>query len=178
MAKKWRDLYGAIPSERRAQIEAHVAKDMAEMPLAEVRRARELTQQQIARHLEVNQAWISRVERQMDMRVSTLRSYIEAMGGELEIIARFHDGAVRLRQFKDLEQGATEWSESDQDIHVGGASGESTMRAVKVWSQQPAPSALPDLHARARVWSGAESSTPGLTPGRHTPAQRITSRVA
>src|SRR5438067_2029563 len=84
MAKKWRDLYGAIPAERRARIEASVAQDMAEMPLAEVRRARELTQQQIARNLEVNQAWVSKVERQMDMYVSTLRSYIEAMGGDLE----------------------------------------------------------------------------------------------
>jgi len=103
MAKKWRDLYATISPDRRARIEAHVAQDLSEMALAEVRRARELTQQQIAKNLDVNQAWVSKVERQTDMYVSTLRSYIEAMGGELEIIARFGDKAVRLRHFEDLE---------------------------------------------------------------------------
>lgn len=178
MAKKWHDLYGAIPSERRAQIEALVAQEMAEMPLAELRRARELTQKQIARNLEVNQAWVSKMERQMDMYVSTLRSYIEAMGGELEIIARFHDGAVRLRQFEDLEQGATEWRQLESAGHLGGASIGSAMPVVKVWSPQPAPSVSPDAQTKAHVWDGAESSTPGVTPDRHTPARHITSRAA
>src|SRR5262245_54397054 len=77
MAKKWRDLYATIPPDRRACIEAEVTRDLAEMALAEVRRARELTQQQIAKNLDVNQAWVSKVERQTDMYVSTLRSYIE-----------------------------------------------------------------------------------------------------
>ena len=45
MAKKWRDLYATIPPDRRARIEADVARELAEMPLAEVRRARELAQQ-------------------------------------------------------------------------------------------------------------------------------------
>lgn len=174
MAKKWRDLYDAIPAERRARIEANVAQVMAEMPLAEVRRARELTQQQIAHNLEVNQAWVSKVERQMDMYVSTLRSYIEAMGGELEIIARFHDGAVRLRQFEDLEQGAAEWR---QDSAAGVSTDRgNAMPHVKVWSPQPTPSQ--EAQPRARIWDSAESSTPGLTPGRHIPARRITNRVA
>lgn len=108
MAKKWRDLYATIPPDRRARIEADVARELAEMALAEVRRARELTQQQIAKNLDVNQAWVSKVERQTDMYVSTLRSYIEAMGGELEIVARFGDKAVKLRQFEDLDRGHTE----------------------------------------------------------------------
>lgn len=177
MAKKWRDLYGTIPNERRARIESNVARDMAEMPLAEVRRARELTQQQIARNLDVNQAWISKVERQMDMYVSTLRSYIEAMGGELDIIARFHNGAVRLRQFEDLGKRAAEWRQSELAVNLGVVR-ENAMPQVRVWSPQPTPSALPDAQSRARVWDTAESSTPGLTPGRRTPARRTTSRVA
>jgi DNA-binding XRE family transcriptional regulator len=176
MAKKWPDLYGGIPAERRARIEAKVAQDMAEMPLAEMRRARELTQQQIARNLEVNQAWVSKVERQIDMYVSTLRSYVEAMGGELDIIARFHDGAVRVRQFEDLEQGAAEWRQSESTVPSIGK--ESTIPHVKVWSPHPTPSALQEGQPRARVWDNAESSTPGLTPSRHTPARRITSRAA
>lgn len=106
MAKKWRDLYTKIPPDRRARIEAEVAQDLADMALAEVRRARELTQQQIAKNLDVNQAWVSKVERQTDMYVSTLRAYIEAMGGELEIVAHFGDKVVRLRQFEDLDRDA------------------------------------------------------------------------
>jgi DNA-binding XRE family transcriptional regulator len=153
-----------------------VAQDMAEMPLAELRRARELTQQQIARNLEVNQAWVSKVERQMDMYVSTLRSYVEAMGGELEIIARFQDGAVRLRQFEDLERGAAEWKQSGPVPPIGGK--ETTIPHVRVWSPQPTPSTLEEGQPRARVWESAESGTPGLTPGRHTPARRITSKAA
>src|ERR1700730_614013 len=112
MTKKWRDLYENIPTERRARIEAQIAKDLAEMPLAEVRRARELTQQQIARSLEVNQAWVSKLEHQTDMYLSTLRSFVEAMGGELEIIVRFDDGAVRLRQFEEIDREASDWVQS------------------------------------------------------------------
>jgi len=48
MAKKWRDLYSKMPATRRAAIEAQVAKDLAEMPLQELRRARELSQVRIA----------------------------------------------------------------------------------------------------------------------------------
>ena len=53
--------------------------------------------------LETTQSEVSKIERRSDLYVSTLRSYIEAMGGELEIIARFPDGAVRINQFKDVE---------------------------------------------------------------------------
>jgi len=46
---------------------------------------------------------ISRMERRTDMYISTLRSYIEAMGGQLDIIARFPEGAVQINQFEDIE---------------------------------------------------------------------------
>ena len=104
MAKKWRDLYDKIPADRRARIEEQVGKDLVDMRLAEVRRARELTQQQVAEELDVNQAWVSKLEHQADMYVSTLRSYINAMGGELEIVARFRDGTVRLTNFDELSR--------------------------------------------------------------------------
>lgn len=101
---KWRDLYDKLPAERRAKIEAQVAKDLAEMPLKELRRARELSQVRIAEILEMTQSEISKIEHRTDLYVSTLRSYIEAMGGELEIVARFPDGAVRVKQFKDVDE--------------------------------------------------------------------------
>jgi transcriptional regulator with XRE-family HTH domain len=104
MAKKWRELYNKIPAERRARIEAQVAKDLAEMPLQELRRARDLSQARIAEILDMTQPEVSKIERRTDLYLSTLRSYIEAMGGELEIVARFPDGAVRVTQFKDADE--------------------------------------------------------------------------
>ncbi len=53
--------------------------------------------------LHINQSAVSKLERRTDMYLSTLRSYIEAMGGELEIIARFPDRAVRITQFEALD---------------------------------------------------------------------------
>ena len=57
--------------------------------LGELRRAREMTQQQLAKVMQVSQAQVSRVENQADLYLSTLRSYIEAMGGELQIRVAF-----------------------------------------------------------------------------------------
>lgn len=71
---------------------------LREMPLHELRLARRKTQAQLARVLDVQQAAVSRIERRADMYISTLRAYIEAMGGHLEIVATFPDGAVRLSQ--------------------------------------------------------------------------------
>ena len=51
------------------------------------------------------QANISRIERRTDMYISTLRSYIEAMGGELDIIARFPHGEIHINQFEGLNTG-------------------------------------------------------------------------
>ena len=99
MAKKFRDLYGKMPSAARKRIEARVKEALAEMPLHELREARQLTQQQLAEHLRSGQAAVSKLERRTDMYVSTLRRFIEAMGGELEIVARFPDGDIRITNF-------------------------------------------------------------------------------
>lgn len=71
------------------------------MPLHELRHAKALSQATLASVLHVNQAAISKLERRTDMYLSTLRGYIEAMGGELEIVARFPDGAVRVTNFSE-----------------------------------------------------------------------------
>jgi predicted XRE-type DNA-binding protein len=64
-------------------------------------RARELSQTRLAEVLEIAQSEVSKIEHRTDLYLSTLRSYIEAMGGELDIIARFPDGAIRVSQFED-----------------------------------------------------------------------------
>ena len=58
----------------------------------------------LAEQLNLEQPAVSKLERRTDMYVSTLRKYIEAMGGELEIIAHFPEGNVRINQFEELEQ--------------------------------------------------------------------------
>jgi DNA-binding XRE family transcriptional regulator len=72
---------------------------LAEMPLHELRQARGLSQQVLASLLKVQQPAIAKLEQRTDMYLSTLRSHIEAMGGELEIVARFPDGCVRITNF-------------------------------------------------------------------------------
>jgi len=75
---------------------------LEELPLQELRQARHFTQEALARLLRSKQALVSKFERRADVYVSSLRSYIQAMGGQLEIIARFPDGAVKINQFEEI----------------------------------------------------------------------------
>lgn len=103
MKRNFNELFSKMKPEARKRANARADAFLREMALADVRRARAQTQQQLARSLSVNQAWISRVERQTDMYLSTLRAYVEALGGELEVSVRFDDCVVRLNQFAELE---------------------------------------------------------------------------
>jgi transcriptional regulator with XRE-family HTH domain len=75
---------------------------MAEMALDEVREARALTQEHLAKLLGIKQAAVSKMERRADMYVSTLQSMIKAMGGTLQILAVFPEGKVEIDQFRSL----------------------------------------------------------------------------
>lgn len=76
---------------------------LKEMPLQELRQAHQMSQERLAELLSTKQANVSRMERRTDMYISTLRSYIEAMGGELDIVARFPDGEVHINQFEEID---------------------------------------------------------------------------
>ena len=99
--RKFSTLRGQMSAARRRRNQAAVRAALAAMPLGELRRARELTQSELADRLRTTQPEISKIERRTDVYVSTLRKYIEAMGGALEVVARFPDGEVRLDQFGD-----------------------------------------------------------------------------
>ncbi|MGF6555904.1 DNA-binding XRE family transcriptional regulator [Pseudomonas sp. S30_BP2TU TE3576] len=99
MAKKFSELVARRSPESQARVEALVKKLRAEMPLHELRQAQALSQDTLAKALHVNQAAISKMERRTDMYISTLRNYIRAMGGELEIIATFPEGQVKIENF-------------------------------------------------------------------------------
>ena len=102
MARNFNDLLARMSPEARAEVERRVQQSLAEMPLEELRNAREMTQTQLAEVLQVSQGAISKVERRTDMYISTLRSYIRAIGGDLHIQAVFPDGTVEINQFKDI----------------------------------------------------------------------------
>lgn len=104
MAKPFNTLREKMTAESRATAFDKAQQMMQDMMLAELRRARKLSQEQIANVLHVKQASVSKLERRTDMYISTLRDFIKAMGGELEIAAKFPDGVVRIHQFEDLDE--------------------------------------------------------------------------
>jgi len=96
MARKFEELRAKMSPERRARNEARVREELRKLPLYQLRNAREMTQARLAEVLEMDQGNISKLEKRTDMYLSTLRSYVEAMGGELEIRAVFPDGEVKI----------------------------------------------------------------------------------
>jgi len=93
--------------QSRARISKRTAEMASEMALQELREAMQLTQQELAEHLKMNQAAVSKMEHQSDMYVSTLRRFIAAMGGQLRIVAHFPHGDVVINQFEDIQKPKT-----------------------------------------------------------------------
>jgi transcriptional regulator with XRE-family HTH domain len=96
------ELRKRIAPERRARNAAAAKQMLAEMALHELRQARARSQEELARALKVGQPAVAKIERRTDMFVSNLRRYIEALGGSLEITARFVDGSVTITNFAEL----------------------------------------------------------------------------
>ena len=107
MANKFSVLRQQMSPESQARAKVKAQAMFAEMPLNELRQARGLSQKMLAEVLHVQQPSIAKMEKRTDMYLSTLRSHIEAMGGQLEIVARFPDGVVKISNFSDLGSNAT-----------------------------------------------------------------------
>ena len=97
MAKKFTELRAGMTQAAREKADGMARQMLAEMPLNELRQARGLSQKMLAEVLHVQQPSIAKIEKRTD-----LRSHIEAMGGELDVIARFPDGSVKINNFTDL----------------------------------------------------------------------------
>ena len=93
----WKDLRHKMPAARRAQLRREVATEILDMDLRGLRELAGKTQQDVAGLIERRQSQVSETERRTDHRLSTLRQYVEALGGELEVIANFGDRRIRLR---------------------------------------------------------------------------------
>ncbi len=102
MAKKFTALRAGMSQAAREKADGMARQMLAEMPLNELRQARGLSQKMLAEVLHVQQPSIAKIEKRTDMYLSTLRSHIEAMGGELDVIARFPEGSVKISNFTDL----------------------------------------------------------------------------
>jgi transcriptional regulator with XRE-family HTH domain len=98
------ELTKSFTPERKARVAAKVSELKGHMPLSELRQARERSQKELARVLKVGQPAVAKLEKRADMYVSNLRRYITALGGSLEITARFPEGVVNITNFSDLER--------------------------------------------------------------------------
>ena len=111
MARKFAELEAKMSAKAIARSDARYREMIAEMPLHELRRARGVSQETLAKLLHIKQPNIAKLEKRTDMYISTLRVTIEAMGGTLEIVARFPDGTVKITNFSSLCEGETATSE-------------------------------------------------------------------
>lgn len=103
------DMMAALTPERRTHVEARAAELIAEeRTLQDVRKAMGLTQAHMAETLKIGQDNVSRIEKRSDLLISTLRSFVEAMGGHLNLVAEFPDRPpVRLKTLGDVRDDGT-----------------------------------------------------------------------
>jgi transcriptional regulator with XRE-family HTH domain len=90
MGRTLNEVIAGLPFDEQQEIEARAAQLIEdEMTLRDLRKAHELTQTRMAEALHISQDGVSRIEQRSDFLLSTLRSYVEAMGGRLRLIAEF-----------------------------------------------------------------------------------------
>lgn len=99
MTVPYEKLLVKLPLERQRKIKARGAELIAEeYALRDLRRAKHLTQTEVAEQLGGRQVYVSRLEKRSDMKLSTLRDYVRALGGELKVMVTFPEGeTVKLK---------------------------------------------------------------------------------
>jgi DNA-binding XRE family transcriptional regulator len=104
MARNYKELQAKMDPASRANNAGRVRDELQRMALDELRHTKRLTQADMAEMLDVPQSSISRIEQRADMYLSTLRNYIQALGGVLQIQAIFPDGgAVAISRIGEYE---------------------------------------------------------------------------
>lgn len=104
MNRDLNEFYTPLQPDDRGQDGERSEGALTSMPLEALRDAKQLTQVQMAQILKISQGAVSKVERRTDMFVSTLRNYVRAIGGDLQIRAVFPEGHVLIDQFGELDQ--------------------------------------------------------------------------
>lgn len=116
MAKTLREKLKSVGAERQKKIEQRAAYLIAEeQTLRDLRRALNLTQERMAEVLHIGQDGVCRIEQRTDLLISTLRGYVEAMGGRLHFVAEFPDRPpVELSGFAAMENARRK---KDEETH-------------------------------------------------------------
>ncbi len=92
MANQWNNLKRKMSPAAQARVDSRVKATLEKMPLAEIRTAIGMTQADLAGKLDVTQGSVSKIENAADMYLTTLRKYVEALGGKLHLTATFSGG--------------------------------------------------------------------------------------
>ena len=105
MAKSFNELRRKMTPGRRQRNAAEANRMLLEMTLQELRQSiTNFSQEDIAEMLQVTQGYVSKLERQDDMLLSKLYAYVEALGGQVEIRAKFLNQEVQIKQFREIEK--------------------------------------------------------------------------
>jgi transcriptional regulator with XRE-family HTH domain len=100
MAKTFDDLVNAATNKRTRRRAARRTRELlGELLISEMRKLRGKSQREVARELGIKQPSLSKLENQSDMQISTLQRIVAALGGELEVVAKFPRGRVKMDQF-------------------------------------------------------------------------------
>ena len=99
ITKKVSRLREQMPAKAQKRSRQRAKELIQAMYLNDLRHARRVTQDTLATAMRTTQSEVSKIEQRTDTYVSTLHSYVRALGGELDIVARFADGSVRISQF-------------------------------------------------------------------------------
>ncbi len=104
MAKSFKELRERMSPERQTKVAAKTQTILLQMALQELRQSLGITQAEVAQVLDINQAAISKMERQEDIRISSLIRFVEALGGKLKLVASFPDQDVVINQFEPTDK--------------------------------------------------------------------------
>ena len=118
MPRNVNDIINKLSPAQRKKVEARAAQLIAEeMTLQQLRHARKLTQQKIAKSLHIGQEGVSKLEKRSNLLISTLRSYVEAMGGQLHLMAKFPNRpSIELAGFAEMENERRKKKEDEAQL--------------------------------------------------------------
>jgi hypothetical protein len=107
MATPWKEIKFKFSEEERQQVKREAHEELERMGFGKLRLARQQTQVALAERLDIPQTAVSRLERRTDLLLSTMRGYVEALGGRLELRAIFPDGEFILDTLAPEKPGRT-----------------------------------------------------------------------
>jgi transcriptional regulator with XRE-family HTH domain len=119
MAKSFDELVKRTTTKRTRDRAAKRTKELlGELLLSELRKAAGKRQGELAAMLEIKQPSLSKLEKQSDMQISTLQRIVAALGGELEVLARFPKGVVKVKQFDKGSHRASRSRPGTTELHL------------------------------------------------------------